>query len=48
LADPSSWKEDAIKVPAQIIVSAGPFSIWPADYEQRVRKLAPKLEFHKE
>jgi pimeloyl-ACP methyl ester carboxylesterase len=47
LADPSIWKEDAIKVPVQMILSSGPFSIWPADYEQRVRKLAPKLEFHK-
>jgi pimeloyl-ACP methyl ester carboxylesterase len=47
LADPSIWKEDTIRVPVQMIVSAGPFSIWPADYEQRVRKLAPNLEFHK-
>jgi len=47
LADPSIWKEDKITVPVQMIVNAGPFSIWPADYERRVRKLAPKLEFHK-
>jgi pimeloyl-ACP methyl ester carboxylesterase len=46
LADPTMWKEDAIKVPVQMILAANRFSIWPADYEQQVRKIAPKLEFH--
>jgi pimeloyl-ACP methyl ester carboxylesterase len=47
LADPSIWKEDVITVPVEMILGSGPFSIWPADYEQRVRKLAPDLEFQK-
>jgi pimeloyl-ACP methyl ester carboxylesterase len=47
VADPSIWKEDLITVPVQMILGAGTFSIWPADYEQRVRKLAPNLEFRK-
>jgi pimeloyl-ACP methyl ester carboxylesterase len=47
LADPSMWKDDPIKVPVQMILCANRFSIWPADYEQQVRKIAPQLEFHR-
>jgi pimeloyl-ACP methyl ester carboxylesterase len=47
LADPSIWEEDMITVPVEMILSSGPFTIWPAEYEQRVRKLAPNLEFQK-
>jgi pimeloyl-ACP methyl ester carboxylesterase len=47
LADSSIWKEDVIMVPVEMILGSGSFSIWPADYEQRVRKLASNLEFQK-
>ncbi len=47
LADPSLWKSDPINVPVEMILSSGRFSIWPADYEQQVRKIAPQLEFHR-
>jgi pimeloyl-ACP methyl ester carboxylesterase len=45
MADPAIWKDDPIKVPVQMILSAAP--IWPSDYEKQVRKLAPQLEFHR-
>jgi pimeloyl-ACP methyl ester carboxylesterase len=47
LADPSMWKDDPIKVPVQMILCVNRFSIWPADYEQQVRKIAPQLEFQR-
>jgi pimeloyl-ACP methyl ester carboxylesterase len=45
MADPAVWKDDPIKVPVQMILAPAP--VWPADYEGRVRKLAPRLEFHR-
>jgi pimeloyl-ACP methyl ester carboxylesterase len=45
MEEPAIWKDDPIKVPVQMILSSAP--IWPADYEQQVRKLAAKLEFRR-
>jgi pimeloyl-ACP methyl ester carboxylesterase len=47
LSDPSIWNDDPIKVPVQMILAGGRFSIWPADYEQQVRKVAANLDFAK-
>ncbi len=45
MQEPEIWKDDPIKVPVQMILSSAP--IWPADYEQQVRKIAAKLEFRR-
>jgi pimeloyl-ACP methyl ester carboxylesterase len=45
MQDPSIWKDDPIKVPAQTIVAKGPF--WTAEYEKYVRKLAPGIGYQK-
>jgi pimeloyl-ACP methyl ester carboxylesterase len=45
MGDPAIWKDDPIKVPVQMILSSS--SIWPADYEKQVRKIALELEFHR-
>jgi pimeloyl-ACP methyl ester carboxylesterase len=43
MMDESLWKEDQIKVPALAVIARSPF--WPADSEQRFRKVAPALDF---
>ncbi|HWS56655.1 MAG TPA: alpha/beta hydrolase [Pyrinomonadaceae bacterium] len=43
MMDEANWKEDAIKVPALVVLARSPF--WPADAEQRFRRLAPELDF---
>lgn len=47
LGDPAIWNNDPISVPVQMILAAGRYSIWPPDYEQQVRKMAPQLDFRK-
>ncbi|MBA3239863.1 MAG: alpha/beta hydrolase [Acidobacteria bacterium] len=43
MAEDSVWAEDQIKVPVLAILARTPF--WPADIEQRYRKLAPALDY---
>jgi pimeloyl-ACP methyl ester carboxylesterase len=43
MLDEVVYKEDPIKVPALAFVARSPF--WPADAEQRFRRLAPELDF---
>jgi pimeloyl-ACP methyl ester carboxylesterase len=43
MLDEANWKEDSIRVPALAVVARSPF--WPADTEQRFRRLAPVLDF---
>jgi pimeloyl-ACP methyl ester carboxylesterase len=43
MMDESLWKEDQIKVPVLAVIARSPF--WPADSEQRFRKVAPTLDF---
>ncbi|HLJ91794.1 MAG TPA: alpha/beta hydrolase [Gemmataceae bacterium] len=45
MQEPAIWKDDPIQIPVLMVLSATP--IWPADYEQQVRKIAPQLEFYK-
>src|SRR2546423_14533855 len=41
--DPDLWKEDKIDVPVLMILAKQP--VWTAEYEQFVRKLAPKVDY---
>jgi pimeloyl-ACP methyl ester carboxylesterase len=41
--DPDLWKEDKIDVPVLIILAKQP--AWSAEYEQFVRRLAPKVDY---
>ena len=41
--DPDLWKEDRIDVPVLIILAKQP--VWTAEYEQFVRRLAPKVDY---
>lgn len=43
MLDQAVYKEDPIRVPALAFVARAPF--WPADVEQRFRRLAPDLDF---
>ncbi|MCA1632680.1 MAG: alpha/beta hydrolase [Acidobacteria bacterium] len=43
MADDAVWTEDQIKVPVLAVLARSPF--WPADNEQRFRKLAPELDY---
>jgi pimeloyl-ACP methyl ester carboxylesterase len=43
MMDESLWKEDPIKVPALAVLARSPF--WPADAEQRFKKIAPALDY---
>lgn len=43
MLDEANWKEDAVRVPVLAIIARAPF--WPADAEQRFRRLAPDLDF---
>lgn len=43
MLDEANWKEDAIRVPVLAVIARAPF--WPADAEQRFRRLAPDLDF---
>jgi pimeloyl-ACP methyl ester carboxylesterase len=43
MQDPSIWKDDPIKVPAQAIMAKAPF--WTPEYEKYVRKLAPGIDY---
>ena len=43
MTDESLWKEDQIKVPVLAVIAPSPF--WPADSEQRFRKVAPALDY---
>jgi pimeloyl-ACP methyl ester carboxylesterase len=47
MEDPAIWKEDPIKVPVLMILCAAPVSVWPADYEMQVRKIAADLDFQR-
>src|SRR5205085_8336274 len=42
-ADPDLWKEDKIDVPVLAILAKQP--VWSAEYEQFVRRLAPKVDY---
>jgi pimeloyl-ACP methyl ester carboxylesterase len=42
-ADPDLWKEDKIDVPVLMILAKQP--VWTPEYEQFVRKLAPKVDY---
>jgi pimeloyl-ACP methyl ester carboxylesterase len=42
-ADPDLWKEDKIGVPVLVILAKQP--VWTAEYEQFVRRLAPKVDY---
>src|SRR5438105_810990 len=42
-ADPDLWKEDKIDVPVLVILAKQP--VWSAEYEQFVRRLAPKVDY---
>ncbi len=44
MADEKLYEKDPIKVPLLAVLAKSPF--WPADTEQFLRSLAPKLEFH--
>ena len=41
--DPDLWKEDRIDVPVLVILAKQP--VWSAEYEQFVRRLAPKVDY---
>ena len=41
--DEAVWKEYQIKVPALAVIARSPF--WPADAEQRFKRVAPDLDF---
>jgi pimeloyl-ACP methyl ester carboxylesterase len=43
MLDDANWKEDAIRVPVLAVIARSPF--WPADAEQRFRRLAADLDF---
>jgi pimeloyl-ACP methyl ester carboxylesterase len=43
MADDSIWTEDQIKVPVLAVLARNP--LWPADNEQRFRKIAPQLDY---
>jgi pimeloyl-ACP methyl ester carboxylesterase len=43
MADDSIWGEDQIKVPVLAILARTPY--WPADNEQRFKKIAPQLDY---
>lgn len=43
MMDEALYKEDPVKVPALAVLARSPF--WPADTEQRLRRLAPDLDF---
>lgn len=43
MMDESLWKEEQVKVPALAILARSPF--WPADTEQRFKRLVPELDF---
>jgi pimeloyl-ACP methyl ester carboxylesterase len=43
MMEESLWKEDQIKVPVLAVIARSPF--WPADSEQRFKKVAPALDF---
>jgi len=42
-ADADLWKEDKIDVPVLVILAKQP--VWTAEYEQFVRRLAPKVDY---
>jgi len=42
-ADPDLWKEDKIGVPVLVILAKQP--VWTGEYEQFVRRLAPKVDY---
>ena len=44
MADEKVYEKDPIKVPVLAVLAKSPF--WPADTEQFLRSLAPRLEFH--
>jgi pimeloyl-ACP methyl ester carboxylesterase len=44
MADEKVYEKDPIKVPVLAILAKSPF--WPADTEQFLRSLAPKLEYY--
>ena len=41
--DPDLWKEDKIDLPVLVILAKQP--VWSAEYEQFVRRLAPKVDY---
>ena len=41
--DADLWKEDRIDVPVLVILAKQP--VWSAEYEQFVRRLAPKVDY---
>jgi pimeloyl-ACP methyl ester carboxylesterase len=43
MMDESLWEEGQIKVPALAVLARSP--LWPADTEQRFKKIAPTLDF---
>lgn len=43
MLDEAVYREDVLKVPALAVLARSPF--WPADAEQRFRRLAPELDF---
>ncbi|HEV3469826.1 MAG TPA: alpha/beta hydrolase [Pyrinomonadaceae bacterium] len=43
MVEEAVWKEDVIGVPALAVLARTPY--WPADTEQRFRRLAPDLDF---
>lgn len=43
MMDDANWKEDAISVPVLAVHARSP--LWGADYEQFVRRLAPRVDF---
>lgn len=43
MMDEANWKEDVIGVPVLAVIARTPY--WPADTEQRFRRLAPRLDF---
>jgi pimeloyl-ACP methyl ester carboxylesterase len=44
MADEKVYEKDAIKIPVLAVLAKSPF--WPADTEQFLRALAPRLEFY--
>jgi len=43
MLDPAIWRDQPIGVPLLVVIAKGPN--WPADYQARVRRLNPDLEY---
>lgn len=43
MLDPSTWKDEEIKVPVQAIMAPNPF--WTEEYQKGVRRVAPQLDW---